>query len=373
MSSPLVSASFVVATILPALAAQGSITNTNVSYAVGTISASQADSVSAAFTANAGTLPNALFEHWWYYRIDADANESPFKNDGTLTQTYAGSHADLDWANVDNRGLISASLDIDAISTGPTSGVVVSRMTIRNLSASPIRLNMFHYVDIDTCGFAGNTASGTPGRHTVTNPSCGERVEFYAACIDRFAAGEFAGNELGLADGIAGDLSNTALPFTGDYTGAFQWKDRVLRPGERWLFTASLAHNDSGCPASFEYYGAALPGAAGIPEITSIGLPILGTSPLVAIGNMPFPTTVALFKGPNSLNAQILEWTLLVDPITSLTAFAPGAGGFPISIPVIPVLCGKDFFFQWFGLDGGTAGGSGVSHTRGLKWIIGRY
>lgn len=354
------------------LAAQIAISDTNVSYFLTAPSSVQSDSVAANFTANAAQLGDALFEHWWYYRIPGDADESVFRDDGSFTMTGSGSHGDADWGDLDARGLLSAALDVDVVSTGATSGVVVSRMTLTNISGSDVVVNLFHYADIDVCGFSGNSATGSNDRHAITNPVCSEVLEFYGPCTDRFKVGGFGGDELGLRNGAAGDLDDTGLPFSGDHTAAFQWQDRTLVPGESATFTTTIAHNDVGCPAVVEFYGSGLAGAAGVPTISSSMMPIMGTSPFINTDRFPFPTTVALIKGKEKASLTFGPWTLLVGRILgSFTATAPGAGGFPITIPVTDRLCGRDYFFQWYGLDSGNP--TGVSHSRGMKWIVGKY
>lgn len=374
MHSSLFLSAFAGAALLGATSAQNIIvTNANVSYTMFAPTATQADSPSANFTANAAGDSDILFEHGWYYRVAGDANESAFKL-GSLTVVNAGSHSDADWADLDARGLLAASLDVDAISTGATSGVVVQRMTVRNISANSLTVNLFNFVDYDVCTTA-NTANGSPDRHGVSATTCAEVAEFYGAGIDNWAVGAFSGTELGLADGVAGDLANGTLPFTGDYTGAFQWKDRVLSPGQSLTVMAVLGHNERACPASVDLYGSASPGTGGrLAQISSSARPVLGNT-VSSDMSRALPGAVAVLNvGAAPLNLTVLGVTFLVDPAfaASIPATVDGSGNAttPISLPAAAALCNVPVFHQYLYIDAGAPNGLAAS-TGGMRWTLG--
>jgi len=203
------------------------------------------------------TLVNHAFEHWWYYRVAGDTQEFALRNVGTVTQgiTAASDHLDRDFMNVDSRSLLRASVDMDVYDSGPASGVVISRLTVMNISASPVTASFFCYTDLDITGTAANDfATGTGSRHFVTDSS-GVQIEVRAFGNDRSEIGAYPTIRNMLTNTAVDNLSNTLPPFTGDYTGAFQW-DRTFQPLEQRTFTVLLAVDTAATlPPLVENYG----------------------------------------------------------------------------------------------------------------------
>ncbi|MFT4842299.1 MAG: hypothetical protein ACI8UD_002534 [Planctomycetota bacterium] len=86
--------------------------------------------------------------------------------------TSSGDHVDRDYADLDARGLLKASVDMDIYAAGSASGVVISRMTLMNISSGPLTVDACGYTDVDVAGTSGNDVCfGTADRHYVTDPS----------------------------------------------------------------------------------------------------------------------------------------------------------------------------------------------------------
>lgn len=366
----------VVAALSAPVVAQVVVTQAQASYVWFTPSTSQLDSPAANFTANPSAQADVLFEQGWYYRIDADFDERAFRNDGTLTITNAGAHADADWSDVDGRGRLRALLDIDIVATGTTSGVVVQRMTIVNIGGAPVVVDLFHYVDVNLCGFAGNSVTGKTRQSITNNGQCPDTVDV-ASDADRWAIGPFAQDELGLVDGAAGDLPNDTTPFRGDCSSAFQWRRRMLEPGDSLVALVALAHNDTICAYELGFFGTASPGSGGRrARIGILGAPRLGTTASATLsGALPSANAVLNF-GALPADLTVLGLRFLVDTqfFVSLPVVvdANGDGALPVPIPGDPALCGVTLYLQHLYIDAGAPNGLAAS-TRGMKWVIGSY
>lgn len=182
------------------------------------------------------------FEHWWYFRVDGDSRETPLRSVGGFNEEVApsGTHGDRDFDDLQARGLLKASHDLDTYSAGPASGVVISRLTVMNTSNGPLDIDIFGYTDVDIAGSFGNdVATGTLDSHFVTDPT-GIQIEVRGIDADASEIGAYPTIRNDLADNNVDDLSNSAPPFSGDYTGAFQWT-QTLDPFEERTFTIVIA------------------------------------------------------------------------------------------------------------------------------------
>lgn len=227
--------------------AQGSISDANASFTQATVATATSSAGGLVnFTASATT--DIAYQVWWYYRIDADPCESAFNSSGgQLLQSYDGNRATLLWPNADGRG-IEAHYDITTYSNGSAAGVAAHTMRVTNLTTQPITLNLFGYVDIDFCtSGGGDSAVGNPNGFTqlVTDPACAtESGEVMALGADAYQVGAFGTLRNLLLDGSVTNLTNSGLPFgPGDYTSAFQWRDRVVHPGQTLVASLIQVHN----------------------------------------------------------------------------------------------------------------------------------
>lgn len=228
--------------ITAAVPAQLTISDGNMNAVVGPLSATAQTPPSFALRADALAI-NHAFEHGWYYRVAGDAREFALRNLGGVTQavTPTNEHADRDFANIDGRNLLKASLDYDTYDAGPASGVVISRLTLMNRSNAPVTFDVFCYADLDIAGSAGNdTCTGSSSSHFVSDGS-GVQVEVRALGNDLSMVGAYPSVRTLLTNTVVDNLSGAVPPFNGDYTGAFQWQNRTLQPFEQRTFTVAFA------------------------------------------------------------------------------------------------------------------------------------
>ncbi|HEB53797.1 MAG TPA: hypothetical protein ENI87_11145 [bacterium] len=197
------------------------------------------------------------YEHWWFYRLAGDTREYSLRDVGGLGGGALNSeHGDRDFFDVDGRGLLKASLDFDAYSAGPTSGLVVSRLTVMNTSAAPLTLDTFCYTDLDIAGTAGDDLVTGDGESHLVTDSTGVLIEVRGIGANASQVGNYPSVRSLLTNAALDDLNNTLPPLTGDYTGAFQWT-ATLAPFEQRTFTVLLAANTpANVPPAVEHYGA---------------------------------------------------------------------------------------------------------------------
>jgi hypothetical protein len=372
-----------IAVALPLLAGlafpQGQIRDANATYRIGAIAPNQADSVDCDFSADPA-IGDVLVEQWWHYRVHGDTDETALRDDGNLSQRYSGRHADLNWPDVDGRGLFRAHLGYDVFSTGPVSARVYSRLTVFNLTRQPLRISLYHYSDVGPCGTGPESAFGDRYAHGVSAACSGSVVAVEHHFPDRYQIEDRDDGECGILDPGPALLSQSGLPFaSGDCTGAAQW-DLVIPVGEQFTVWTSIWHNPGGCPSpQVENYGFGRPGTRGIPRITST-LPVMGQVATVTVSNaLPNTPAVLVFGfgrveipiGP--LTLQVLAGPRGID-FDSFVITTDGSGGqnLRIALPASDEYCARPVNWQCFFLDGGAPGGFPFSQTDGLEWVMGR-
>jgi hypothetical protein len=230
----------VASTLAAVVPAQLTISDGNMNVVVGALSTVQ-EPQSLELRADAlGT--NHGYEQGWFYRVAGDTREYALRSVGVISEgVVAGKHADRDFANVDIRSQLKASVDWDVYDSGPASGVVINRLTLTNRSQQPVTVDVFCYTDLDIAGTPGNDVCvGTNSSHFVSDPS-GIQIEVRAIGNDLSQVGAWPSVRDLLTNATLDDLSGALPPFTGDYTGAFQWQNRTLQPFEQKTFTVALA------------------------------------------------------------------------------------------------------------------------------------
>lgn len=350
-----------IAAIAAVLPAQFTITDGNTVYQSGALSAaSEAPRAMLYRTDGLGT--NHGFEQWWHFRIAGDTREFAFKNIGPVTEgvTTGNTHIDRDFEDVDGRGLLRARMDVDCYDAGPASGVVMNRLTLVNVTAAPITVDLFHYVDIDLAGSSGDDqVSGSTGSHRITDLS-GTSVEVRAQGADASEVAAYPALRNRLTDAALDNLTTPSLPFSGDYTGLFQWSSRTLQPGEWRTFTVLFAADTvATCPPSVENYGA---GSSATPEIYVETVPVQETAGLRSIDvklknaepNSPVGLLSNYFSAPGVSYLGVLIW---VDALNGMPQFPIGVTSptgeafYTYFVPPGPYLCGFPLFHQFFYLD----------------------
>jgi hypothetical protein len=327
-------------------------------------------------------LVNHAFQHGWYYRVAGDTQEFSFRDVGGVVDGNAGpDHGDRDWANVDSRGLLKASLDLDCYDAGPASGVVISRMTIMNRSAAPVTIDMFCYSDLDIAGSFGNdSVVGNAGAHFVSDPS-GVQVEVRAIGSDVSVVGSFPTVRNLLTNTTVDDLVSALPPFLGDYSGAFQWQNRTLQPFEVRTFQVLFAI-DTAAVANplIELYGA---GNGSSFEIQMPTQPLQDNTqvrPLIvqmkgALPGVEQRTIIGLdpWIPPQPFIPGLDLWVL---PLSIFGVFGgltspTGEAQEMFIIPPAPYFAGFSVYFQVFSVDGAAPNGFAY-FSPGLRIRIGK-
>jgi hypothetical protein len=308
------------------------------------------------------------FEHWWYYRVAGDPAELALRSLGGVTNqvTPNNDHGDRDFGDVDLRGLLKASLDFDIYDSGPASGVVISRLTVMNRSASPVTVDLFAYTDLDIAGSSGNdVCTGTASSHFVTDPS-GVQIEVRALGNDRHDALGYPAIRNALTNLTVDNLTNTLPAFTGDYTGAFQWSNRTLQPFEERTFQVVFAVDTAATILPLnENYGA---GNSSTMQIHSVTLPLQDNTQTrtyaVQIKNALPNSEYRIAIGLQPWNALpfIPGIDLYVDPANLIlidSGFATPSGDFAsvFFIPPSPYLAGFSIYSQGFAVNAAAPNG----------------
>jgi hypothetical protein len=178
------------------------------------------------------------------------------------TTTCAASAGTITWADVNTRGLFSASHALALTSPGAGSGELIHTMTITNLSAvNPLTIDLFHGVDFDVNGTAGtdNATLDTPNTFIrITDTTAGE-AEYHAFdpganafLVRPFAAATDVFGVLG--DAAITNFDNSGLPATNfDFTGAFQWS-LVIQPSASASVSVAMAGNTPSTPVSLQSF-----------------------------------------------------------------------------------------------------------------------
>ena len=206
--------------------------------------------------------------------------------------------------------------------------------------------------DVETISYTDNASLGTSDA-TVTWLLGNDDEEVFAMVNEQTLG---SGMGLGLAapdawyDGAAGDADT--------------WRENVV----------AWAHGDLACgtSASSANYGAGHAGTAGVPALTLVSPPQIGTEIAVTIGNSAGvdALTVLLIGIAPAFDATSLGGTLLVTPSTSVSFTTPAAGvTLPATIPSDATLCGVTTFVQTLQQDAGAS--HGASFSRGLAVTIG--
>lgn len=201
-----------------------------------------------------------LFEDGWWFRVSGDTQESFFP--APTSTTCAGAAGTITWADVNARGLFSASHALTLTSASANTGELIHTMTITNLSAvNALTIELFHGADFDVNGTAGtdNATLGTPNTFIQINDTTAGAAEYRAfnPAANAYLARPFAATTD--VFGVLGDTAvttfdNTGLPATNfDFTGAFQWSLSIPASGSASVSVA-MAGNTPSTPVSLQSF-----------------------------------------------------------------------------------------------------------------------
>ncbi len=371
----------VAAGLTAAAVAQATITDGNMKVTYGALSPTSQSPRSFALFGDALAIDHG-FQSGWYYRIAGDTREFSLRNVGGVTQVVGPVHADRDFADVDARGLLKASIDYDIYDSGPASGVAINRLTLMNRSNAPVTVDVFCYHDLDIAGnFANDVCTGNNSSHKVTDPS-GVSVELRALGNDLSAVGVFPTVRDLLTNTAVDDLPGTLPPFSGDYTGAFQWQNRTLQPFEQLSFVVWQIVDTAGSALPLvQQYGAGSSSAFEI-HTTTIALQD-NSAPRTLQVQMKgaIPGVQYLFlacAAPSAVATPFFGVDLWVDYSSFLGTYGhgmvvspTGEASEPFSIPPSPYLTGIMVFFQAFAED--VTAPNGFAHwSAGLGVRVGK-
>lgn len=125
-------------------------------------------------------------------------------------------------------------------------------------------------------------------------------------------------------------------------------------------------------PASQSNYGAGHAGTTGIPSFSASSNPVLGTTPVLQLGNSAGATTAgAIFFGVVQASIPTpFGGTALLQPLTSVGLVLPTTGGqLPFPLPLNSTFCGLSVSMQGVVIDGGAS--SGIAFSPGLLFVLG--
>lgn len=201
-----------------------------------------------------------VFEDGWWFRVSGDTQESFFP--APTSTTCAAAAGTITWADVNARGLFSASHALTLSSSAANTGELIQTMTITNLSAvNPLTIELFHGVDFDVNGSAGtdnatlqtantfiqitDTTAGTAEYQAFNPVANAYLVRPFATTTDVFGV---------LGDTAVTTFDNTGLPASSfDFTGAFQWSLSIPASGSASVSVA-MAGNTASTPVSLQSF-----------------------------------------------------------------------------------------------------------------------
>ncbi|MEC7582834.1 MAG: SdiA-regulated domain-containing protein [Planctomycetota bacterium] len=127
-------------------------------------------------------------------------------------------------------------------------------------------------------------------------------------------------------------------------------------------------------PSTWSNYGVGHPGTLGVPSLTLSADPVIGTTPIVEIGNSLGASMLATVVMGLAQTALPTGWggTLLVDNFLLTETFVADSTGtdMPLALPDDPGLCGLPLNIQVAEFDPGAS--LGISFSRGLALVVGR-
>lgn len=338
----------------------------------------------------ATTLPacdaDVLFEHGVFWRLSGDPGLSQFYDAGTaadqggITMTSNATSYRVRWPDVDNRGVLDATWDVDVACCGPSCGRLQNVWTLHNPSAAPVSLEFVAYVDFDYSVLGRNDlAPGSAGaRHIVrenpgVSPSCAGLAEFSGTNISHWEVNAWPIIELRLTNGMAfTQLNDTGLPFTdSDYTGAMQW-NLTIAAGQSATVRYRLGHNALDCGTQtpgVQSYGA----ASGPLTLTTLDQPVVGCPVRIRSTGPAGASATLLVGAAANVPVPSCPQTLLINPLlASVNGAFDANGDFALDLPATgtPQFCGLSVSFQAFALVIGPAC-LPLQHSDGLTLTFG--
>jgi hypothetical protein len=216
--------------------AQQTISNNGATYTQASIPNSATGTAFLAdFRPNGGATTDHLFENWWFYRVSGDSSETRFHSAlPNFSQVNGGDT--LTYRFQDAAGRFNATLIYQITGQGGGNAFVTQNMTIQNLTAAPLEINLFHYADLDLAGTFNNDSvtggfSGLDGELIITDG--GTTGYFSAVAPTAFQVTGYPVLLSLLFDAAVTNLNNTGSPTSNfDFTAAYQWTRTVQVDGQ---------------------------------------------------------------------------------------------------------------------------------------------
>lgn len=186
-----------------------------------------------------------LFEAGWYYRVSGDTREFPIQ--GTPSDSdYSGDTITITYDDVDARGLLQAVYTDQLTVPSPSGGAAVRNvLTLTNISAAAVTVNVFRYLDPDLAGTDGSDSAVTIGAgNNHIRVSDGFTNLDIVGSSSSYRVTAFSTLRTALNDTALDTLANTGLPFAaGDITVGLQWDAVAIAPGASASFTVDMDLN----------------------------------------------------------------------------------------------------------------------------------
>ena len=195
-----------------------------------------------------------LFQNWWWYRVNG-VNAREFALSTLSSKVVSGNSMTLNYREPE--GFLT---ELRYTITESAQGALVTGTAfITSVSANPLNMSFFNYMDFDMAGAGNDTAtliSDNPSMRMLINDSADIiNAEYRAIDGVAYQVGNFATVRTLLSDANVNDLNNTGLPFgPGDFTAANQW-NFVLNEGEQIAVQTSYLLNPVPEPASMTVLG----------------------------------------------------------------------------------------------------------------------
>ena len=185
----------------------------------------------ASFTGTESTpAADVVFETGWWYRVNGvDTSEHPFPPPDAEHWGSAGTFLG-EWSDVDGKGFAAQEVVRVIDNEGP-SGTIGSLLSLKNLTAVPLSITLFHYLDAEVGGGSLGDTGSLAANGFIKLVDGASVVRYRAFNATHFQVAPAASLRIELNDAGVDDLNDTGLPFApGDVTAAFQFESD-LPPG----------------------------------------------------------------------------------------------------------------------------------------------